>query len=121
MQDHTLVFPRDFYLAQHTRWEMSVLHRMGQGCPPSPPDSIAGRTALAFVLPPHSPAGASCSSVLLMGPSEGRLKPSPVSLSILVGEEGGIPMHDRKRNKIQELQVKYSVWVPRFSRAVYPN
>lgn len=100
---------------------MSVLHRMGQGCPPSPPDSIAGRTALAFVLPPHSPAGASCSSVLLMGPSEGRLKPSPVSLSILVGEEGGIPMHDRKRNKIQELQIKYSVWVPRFSRAVYPN
>ena len=100
---------------------MLVLRGTGKGCPPSPPISIAGHTALAFGLPPRSPAGAGCSSVLSVGPLGGRLKASCVSLDIHVGEEGGIPMHDRKRNKIQELQVKYSLWVPRLSRAVYPT
>ena len=100
---------------------MLVLRGMGQGCPPSPPVSIPGHTALALVLPPRSLAGAGCSSVLLVGPSWGWLKPKPVSLSVHVEEEGAIPTHDRKRNKIQELQVRYSLWVPRLSRAVYSN
>lgn len=95
---------------------MLVLHGMGQVALPL---SIAGHAALALVLPARSPAGADCSSVLSVGPSG--LKASLVSLKVHVEEEGGIPMHDTKRNKIQELQVKYSLWVPRHSRAVYPN
>lgn len=95
---------------------MLILHGTGQRCPSSP-ISIS----LAFVLLPCSAAGAGCSSVLSAGPSGGWLKASLVSLKIHMREGGGIPMHDRKRNKIQELQVKYSLWVPRLSRAVYPS